>query len=150
MSWYETVVLSFRCDEFEDEEDESNQDCEPLRKINSWLKRRRFEPLTNLNSYENGVLGSNAVLFGGCYNYLDVEEFYDCVQRQKWNAIEDVQLIHWDDNASKFDLFQFQTLKRSRAKVGHDAKAQKRRTNNRQHGRIRSNSKARRRTRHAE
>jgi hypothetical protein len=68
MSWYDTVVLSFACTEFDDEEDDSNQDCEPLRKINAWLVRKGFEPLKNLNPYDQGVLGSNAVLFGGCYN----------------------------------------------------------------------------------
>jgi hypothetical protein len=104
MSWYNTVVLSFNCGEYEDEDDERNQDCEPLRKVNAWLKRRRFAPLTNLNSYETGVLGSNAVLFGGCYNYLDVAAFCKVVWKQKWQYPEAVQVLFWGDNDGQFTV----------------------------------------------
>src|SRR6478672_5243959 len=104
MSWYNTVVLSFSCDEFEDEEDESRHDCAPLRRINSWLKNHGYSKLSDLNSYRNGKLGSNAVLFGGCYNYLDVDAYLEVVGQQEWKHRDDVQVLFWDDNDSKCSL----------------------------------------------
>jgi hypothetical protein len=112
MSWYNTIVLSFSSDEFEDEEDESCHDCAALRNINVWLKRQRYARLADLNPYKGGKLGSNAVLFGGCYNHLDVEPFLECVGQQNWKHPNDVQVLFWDDNASKCSLIGF-TLKRS-------------------------------------
>jgi len=111
MSWYNTVVVSFSCDEFEDEQDESCHDCEALRKINAWLKGQRYSPLADLNPYKGGKLGSNAVLFGGCYNNLDVDQFLQFVGHQKWKDPNDVQVLFWDDNASKCSLCEF-TLKK--------------------------------------
>jgi hypothetical protein len=102
VSWYNTVVVSFSSDEFDG--DEPPLDFGPLRKINAWLKRRKFRPLSDLN---RGKLGSNAILFGGCFDYLDVNQFCVCVGRQKWRHIEDVQILFWDDNASKFSVIEF-------------------------------------------
>lgn len=116
MSWYNTVVLSFSCGEFEDEEDDSNHDCAALRKINAWLRRRHFEALSDLNSASNGNLGSNAVLFGGCYNYLDVEAFIEFVGQQDWKHSDDVQVLFWDDNASKCSLIEVSGSVRKRRK----------------------------------
>lgn len=114
MSWYNTVVLSFSSDEFEDEEDESNHDCTVLRSINAWLKRKRYDALADLNPDKGGKLGSNAVLFGGCYNYLDVEALSAFVGQQKWKHPSDVQILFWDDNASKCSLIKFRVRKSRR------------------------------------
>ena len=131
MSWYNTVVLSFSSDEFEDEEDESNQDCAALRSVNAWLKRQRYDVLADLNPYKGGKLGSNAVLFGGCYNHLDVEEFTAFVGRQKWKHPDDVQILFWDDNASKCSLIRVKTRRsagdRSASRAKPRARARKRR-----------------------
>jgi len=104
MSWYNTVILSFNCNEYEDAEDETNQDCAQLRRVNAWLKRRHYTPLWNLNSIHSGHLGSNAVLFGGCYNYLDVDGFCRAVRRQRWQDPQDVQIIFWGDNDERFTV----------------------------------------------
>ena len=99
MSWYNTVVLSFSAGEFDGEEPPKN--FGPLKKINAWLKRRHYEPMENLS---RGTLGSNALLFGGCFNRLKVDEFLECVKGQGWNCPNDVQLLFWSDNASKFSM----------------------------------------------
>src|SRR5262245_32257726 len=110
MSWYNSVVVSFSSAEFDGEKPPRN--FGPLQKINTWLKRRRFEPLVNLNSAN--VLATNAVLFGGCYNYLDISDFCALVREQKWCCPDDVQILFWDDNASKFSVIGFQRRVRSR------------------------------------
>jgi len=49
-------------------------------------------------------LGSNAVLFGGSFDGLKVDEFRECVKSQKWNYVQDVQILLWEDNASSFSV----------------------------------------------
>ena len=84
-----------------------------MRAANRWLKRQGFDALADLNSPKNGKLGSNAVLFGGCYDYLDVDAFLELLAEQVWKHPEDVQVLFWDDNASKCVLL---TLRRTVAK----------------------------------
>ena len=117
MSWYNTVILSFSCDEFDDEHDEANHDCVALQSVNSWLKRQKYSKLADLNSHKSGKLGSNAVLFGGCYNYLDVEAFIKHVGLQEWKAREDVQILFWGDNDSKCSVFGFDPRRPTRGKA---------------------------------
>jgi hypothetical protein len=105
MSWYNTIVLSFSCAEWDEEELRPPRNFEPLKKINAWLRRHGFDPLSDLS--EAGDLGSNAVLYGGCYNRLDVEEFCECVQSLRWRSITDVQVLFWGDNDSKFTVIEF-------------------------------------------
>lgn len=105
MSWYNTIVLSFGCNEWEEETLRPPKSFEPLKKINKWLKQHNYDSLSNLS--EAGDLGSNAVLFGGCYNYLDVDEFCRFIQALKWRSIEDVQILFWGDNDSKFTVIEF-------------------------------------------
>ena len=111
MSWYNTVVLSFSCGEFEGEE--PPKDFGPLRQINAWLKRHKFRALADLSK---GTLGSNAILFGGCFNNLDVDAFCACVGKSKWACIEDVQILVWGDNDSKFSVIEFKLPKAVKAK----------------------------------
>lgn len=117
MSWYETVVLSFSCDEYEDEEDESCHDCAGLRGVNAWLEQEGYSPLVDLNTFDGGELGSNAVLFGGCYNYLDVDRFLKVTWGQEWKHLQDVQVLWWDDNASRFTVIQIYESERGDANM---------------------------------
>jgi hypothetical protein len=105
MIWYNTVVLSFSCDEWDEETLRPSKRFEPLKKINKWLEQHNYEPLSDLSKAAD--LGSNAVLFGGCYNKLRVDEFCQFVQTLKWLSIEDVQILFWGDNDSKFTLIEF-------------------------------------------
>lgn len=107
MSRYQSIVLSFDSDELEGdfESQLTFKDCGPLRKIDAWLKRQGYEDL--LRDLGESTLASNAVLFGGCYNKLDIDAFCACVQRQKWKSLEDVQLLFWDEESSKFELITF-------------------------------------------
>jgi len=108
MSRYYTIVLSFSDEEFEKFEGEEYQppdlrDCEPLRKIDAWLKRRHYEPLLCLS----GSLCSNAVLYGGTYNKLDFEKLFNFVQGLKWHSIGDVRILFWDEEDSTFSVIEF-------------------------------------------
>jgi len=105
MSWYNTIVLSFCNSEWDSDQLNPPQDLKPLVEINKWLVNSGFKTLTDLN--EAGHLGSNAVLLGGCYNYLDVEEFCLFVQSLPWRFLEDVQILFWGDNDSKFSVIEF-------------------------------------------
>lgn len=114
MSWYNSVVLSFSHGEFDG--DEPPPEFGPLQKINSWLQRQKYDRLSDLSE---GTLGSNAILFGGCFNNLDIEAFCECVQKQKWAYIDDVQILFWGDNDSKFSVIEFalpQSAKERRVK----------------------------------
>ena len=110
MSWYNTVVLSFSCAEWDDETSFPPKSFNPLRTINKWLKQQTYAPLANLTKL--GDLGSNAVLFGGCYNHMDIEAFCQLVQSVEWRNIEDVQILFWSDNDVKFSVITFPTNKK--------------------------------------
>jgi hypothetical protein len=111
MSWYNTFVVSFSCGEFEGEKPSKN--FAPLKKINSWLKQQGYDdPLLDLTE---GYLGSNAILFGGCYNRLDAGAFFDCVGSQPWRYPDDLQVLFWDENASKFTVIEFRPKKKIKA-----------------------------------
>lgn len=106
MSWYNTVVLSFGNNEWDEEELRPPKSFVPLKKINQWLKKHHFEvPLSDLG--EAGDLGSNAVLLGGTYDGLDVEKFCQFIQTLKWSSLENVQILFWGDNDSKFKVVSF-------------------------------------------
>ena len=85
MSWYNTVVLSFSHGEFDGSAPPKT--FGPLLAINSWLNQQQYDSLSNLN---RGKLATNAILFGGCYNRLDVEGFMQIVWEQNW-AYRDCQ-----------------------------------------------------------
>ena len=108
MSWYNSFVLSFSWDECDDDEDDDGAAChvcEALRGINAWLEQQGYEELKDLNSDASGVLGSNAVLFGGCYDKLDVDAFFAALARQPWKHRNDVTVLFWGDNDSKCSVF---------------------------------------------
>jgi hypothetical protein len=105
VSWYNTVVLSFSPAEYEDEEDESCHDCAALRNVNAWLENQGYGKLSDLSSFKSGKLGGNAVLFGGCYNHLDLDAFYEVVEQQEWQYRDDVALLVWGDNDSTFKVY---------------------------------------------
>jgi hypothetical protein len=73
MSWCNTIVLSFTPNEWDEETLRPPKSFKPLKAINKWLSQRDYDALHNMS--QTADLGSNAVLFGGCYNYLDVPEF---------------------------------------------------------------------------
>jgi len=112
MSWYNTIVISFSCNEWEEETLKPPKNFKPLKDINRWLKQRKFDPLTDLTARK--TLGSNAVLYGVCGNFLDVEEFCEFIQTLKWRSLEDVQLLFWDDNDVKFSVIGFRRAKTKR------------------------------------
>lgn len=107
MTWYNTVVLSFSSNEFDDEDDPHvlYGNCQPVRKIDAWLKRRGYQPMANLA--ELGSLCSNVALFGGCYDGLDVDAFCKYVQKLKWQSVEDVRVFFWGDNDDKHTTIEF-------------------------------------------
>ena len=129
MSWYNTVVLSFGSHEFEDEKNPARQTCAPLRAINARLKQIGYDALTNLNPYRPGKLASNVVLFGVTGDRLDVAAFCEHVAAQRWQTLEDVQVLFWDDNSSKFTVIEFREQKK-RGK--RNANTKRRRTRGRQ------------------
>ena len=105
MSYHNTVILSFSNGEWDEETMWPPKAFKPLKKINKWLSKHDFEPLVNLG--KKGDLGSNAVLFGGTYNHLDVEAFCEVIEAIKWRDLDDVQMLYWSDQDSKFSVITF-------------------------------------------
>jgi hypothetical protein len=127
MSWYNTVVLSFGCDEFEDEEDESNHDCAALRKINGWLRQRHFEPLSDLNSARTGKLGSTPFsLAVATTTWMSMAS-----SNSLDNKTGSVQVLFWDDNASKCTLIGVGGAARKRRKSATNRRLHRRTTTTR-------------------
>ena len=54
---------------------------------------------------------------------LDITAFCEHVAVQRWQTLEDVQVMYWDDNSSKFTVIEF----REEQQRGRHAKAKKRR-----------------------
>ena len=109
MSWFNTVILSFGSNEWDEETLWPPKTFKPLKKINKWLAKESLEPLVNLG--KKGDLCSNAVLFGGSYDGLDVEAFCKLVESIKWRDLDDVQMLYWSDQDSKFSVITFPFLK---------------------------------------
>ena len=105
MSYYNTVILSFGSNEWDEETLWPPKTFKPLRKINKWLAKRNLEPLCNMG--KKCDLCSNAVLFGGSYDGIFLDEFCEVIHSIKWRSIEDVQLLHWGDESSKFTVIEF-------------------------------------------
>ena len=108
MSWYNTVILSFSSGEWDEETLWPPKSFKPLKKINIWLAKRQLEPLCNMG--KKCDLCSNAVLFGGSYDGLDVEAFLKVVNSIKWRFQDDVQILYWSDQDDKFSVFEFPFL----------------------------------------
>lgn len=145
MSWYSTVILSFGSHEFEDEKNPARQTCAPLRTINARLKKIGYEPLTNLNPYRRGKLASNVVLFGVTGDGLDVTAFCEHVAAQPWQTPDDVQVLFWDDNDSKFAVIEF---RERRARGRRDGNTKKRRARSGKNRGTQNHDSPRRRPRH--
>lgn len=105
MSWYNTVVLSFSSGEWDEETLWPPPTFKPLKLINRWLKKSGLEPLCNMG--KKCDLSSNAVLFGGSYDGLDLEEFCKMVAAIEWRYPDDVQMLYWGDDSDKFTVIEF-------------------------------------------
>ena len=86
-------MLSFDNDElWKDGEDEARETCEPLDKVNGWLKPGRLVSLIG-PTYEDGAgNGMDANLYGGGFKHFDNEAFIVVVQAQNWKVRSKVQL----------------------------------------------------------
>ena len=108
MSSYDSIVLSFSAleydDEDRDEEDLCSRDCEPLWKVGEWLEQHHGQTLVDL---AGTALGSNAALFGFCFNYLEIDELCQYIQGLKWRVLEAVRLLHWGDEDDRFTCIEF-------------------------------------------
>ncbi len=105
MSRYSTFVLSFNSEEFDETDDDDPEllDCEPVRKIDAWLKRKHYSPLMSLN---NGMLASNVVLFAGTFNKINVDLFMKYVLSRKWKYRSDLRLLYWGEEDDVFTYFE--------------------------------------------
>lgn len=107
MSYIWNVILSFSSAEFW-HEDEPQDNCEALNKINEWLladKVHLYGPLMDLTACANGnETGMSANVYGGGFKRFDIEEFIEVVARQEWQALADVQLFVQGEEAETFTM----------------------------------------------
>ncbi|MGB3532107.1 MAG: hypothetical protein WBA13_01175 [Microcoleaceae cyanobacterium] len=106
MSWVTDIILIFSIAEMIDEEDEE-LDIEipvPLININSWLHQNGKRTLDNLSEHISGK-GMQACVYGGAFNFLDIDGFKETVKAQNWKARENVQLLIQEEQDERFSLY---------------------------------------------
>ena len=93
MGFVWNVILSFENEElWEEGEDEPRETCEPLERINAWVRDGRLVSLTG-PTYDDGAgSGLDANLYGGGFKHFDIEGFIEVVKCQDWKARPQVQL----------------------------------------------------------
>jgi len=94
MSWVTDVILCLSVEErFQDHSDFS-ESCESLDKINAWLGEHEQGKLDELSEHVvSGGKAMQAFVYGGAFNFLDVEDFIKVVLSQEWKMPQAVQLL---------------------------------------------------------
>lgn len=93
MGFIWSVILSFDNDElWEDDEEEARDTCEPLERINAWLRHGRLVSLIGPTYQDDAGYGMDANLYGGGFKHFDIEGFIEVVNAQNWKARSKVQL----------------------------------------------------------
>ncbi len=107
MSWLTNVILILSLEEVFDENFKMIETSPALININYWLEKNDKETLNNLSYY---AIGGGKVMapcvYGGAFNFLDIDNFIEVVKAENWRAKKDVQLLIKDREDSCFTMYK--------------------------------------------
>ena len=107
MSWVTDVLLCANLVERFDENFQLQDTCAPIEEINSWLKERDLGELADLSTHmATGGKACQAVVYGGSFNHLDLQEFKTLVFSRNWRQPESIRLLINDEDDEAFHLFR--------------------------------------------
>jgi hypothetical protein len=94
MSWVTDVVLIFSFQEIYFEEDLEEESLPALQNINAWLKASNQPVLNNFSIHATSSAKSmQSCIYGGAFNYLDIDGLLKVIQRQNWRHRLGVQIL---------------------------------------------------------
>jgi hypothetical protein len=102
MSWVTDVVLFYGLEEDEADEDGVSP-C--LAGINRWLREHDHQELVNVDEHLSVGKPMQANVWGGAFNFLNIEKFLESVKAQTWQAPENVQIMVKDEEEARFTLY---------------------------------------------
>ena len=115
MSYIWNVILTFSDEEFwHDGEEDARTTCDALDAINNWIPGGKLVDLTKPTFANKAGYGMSANLYGGGFNYFDINAFISVVQDQEWNDPINVQLLLKSESDEQFSLIPMFKLQRKR------------------------------------
>jgi hypothetical protein len=72
--------------------------------VNAWLGDHEFAGLENLSVHAGLEKAMQANVYGGAYNYFDLDGFVGFLKEQNWRAPHSVQLLVKGEEDGKFSL----------------------------------------------
>ena len=108
MSWVTDVLLITGLGErFDDDRDDFVESCKALDNINTWLEQHEQGKLDELSDYVvSGGKGMQCYVYGGAFNFLEVDDFVSLVLSQKWKNPKAVMLLTKESEHTVFTVHQ--------------------------------------------
>jgi hypothetical protein len=103
MSYVTNVLLLFSLEE-NLIEGEFREKAPVIGGVNGWLEEHAFAGMENLSVHAGREKAMQANIYGGAYNYFDVDEFAEFLKEQSWRAPHSVQLLVKCEEDGKFSL----------------------------------------------
>jgi hypothetical protein len=108
MSWVTDVLLLTGLQEGFDENFETLEEIPAIKAINVWLEQNEFGTLDELHEHVlGGGKAMQALVYGGAFNFLRIEEFIRLVRAQPWQEPDNVQLLLKNEDEGRFRLYDF-------------------------------------------
>ncbi len=107
MSWVTDVLLIMSVEKKFDDDFNEQDTCEAVDNINAWLTQRDKGELDDLSTHvRSGGKAMQCYVYGGAFNFLDVDEFISLVLSQQWKKPESVMLLIKDEEQETFTTHQ--------------------------------------------
>jgi hypothetical protein len=107
MSWVTDVLLTFNLEEIMDDDFNELESCEALDSINAWLEQREEGKMDELSTHvKSGGKALQCHLYGGAFNFMEVDEFIRLVLSQPWKRPDSVMLLTKDEEQDVFTVHQ--------------------------------------------
>src|SRR4051812_24923201 len=103
MSWVTDVLLTFNLEERMDDDFNELESCQALDNINSWLDEHEQGKLDDLSTHVgSGGKAMQCHVYGGAFNFMEIDEFIGLVLSQPWKRPESVTLLTKDEEQDAF------------------------------------------------
>jgi len=105
MSCVTDVLLTVNLEERFDDDLNETESCKALDNINSWLERHELGVLDELSTHvESCGKAMQCHIYGGAFNFMEIDEFIAVVLSQNWQKPESVMLLTKDEEEDAFTI----------------------------------------------
>lgn len=81
-----------------------------IEQINQWLQEKENINLNELDCHAGGNKCMQASVWGGAFNYFNIQEFTDYLLTLPWEFPDNVQVMIQDEHDEQFTLWQMNHL----------------------------------------